>query len=281
MEYRIAAAPVFVVNYPVAGKFIVKTADITGTSPKIAIWLDGNLLIESNAQVNKTYTINVPAGMHRIKVDNTGTDWISIASYNFSGLGSAVDAYILASADKNKITGWILNNNYNHDYIKNNGQPLAASGAILTTEGLQDGIYQVKWYNCLTGAVITTESVNINNGKLNLLIPNTLWDVAFVLEGQTVGIATTKQAFPFKIYPNPVTTGQINLSFELTDHADVHITLLDAAGREVQECFKHKLHSGEQVVQINVSNNLAAGVYWVKIIAGQHIATQPLVIVKP
>ncbi|MEO6039567.1 MAG: DUF5060 domain-containing protein, partial [Saprospiraceae bacterium] len=128
-QYR--RPPVFYVNYPLAGPFTVQTNGNTGQNPKIAIWLDGTKVLEQLAQINQSYTINVPAGAHTIRVDNTGTDWIGIAAYAFAHLGSAVDAYVLKSTDNGQLAGWALNNRYNHDYIAAHGLPPNATGAAL------------------------------------------------------------------------------------------------------------------------------------------------------
>lgn len=278
-QYR--RPPSFKVNYPANGKFTVKTASQTGNSPKVAIWLDGVKKLEQNAAVNQSFTIDIPAGEHTIKVDNTGTDWIGIAAYSFSGLGSAVDAYTLISEDKSKVTGWVLNNQYNHDFIKNNGIPSAANGAILKINAVKNGSYLVKWFDCLSGALVNTTPAIVENGTLNLLIPSLLWDLAFVMEDQSVNVHSIKTAFPFTIYPNPVSTGQIHITFDLKTATQVRIDLLDATGRILQTLHRGELPTGEQKIAQHLSANLSAGMYWVRITTDNQAATQPLVIVKP
>lgn len=278
-QYR--RPPVFVVNFPQNGQFVVKTANQTGSNPKIAIWLDGIRVLETTALINQSYTVNVPAGAHRIKVDNTGTDWISISSYSFTKLGSAVDTYTLASEEKDKVVGWVLNNNYNHEFVKNNGNPEVASMALLTLENIKNGAYQVRWFDCLTGALTNIESVYVNDGRLVLSIPELWWDFAFILDNQIVNVAEIDQAQSFSLYPNPVTTGVLNISFELDYPTLVLITLLDAAGRQMQILLNQTLSGGAQEIKTMISNHLAAGIYWVKVQTGQRVATKPVVIVKP
>lgn len=278
-QYR--RPPVFEVSYPQNGQFIVNTANRTGTNPKIAIWLDGTKLLETAANINQHYAINVPTGTHRIKVDNTGTDWISITSYSFTGLGSAVDAYTLVAEDSNKAVGWVLNNNYNHEFIKNHGNPEPALGATLTLENLQDGVYQVRWLDCLTGALLQTQPAQVNNGRLVLSIPELLWDLVFILDNQTVNVTDVKQTFPVHLFPNPVSGSVVNIAFELENTAQVQILLLDAAGREIQMLFNKTLQAGAQQLQSNISNQLPNGMYWVKISAGHQVAAKSLVIAKP
>ncbi|MEZ4852047.1 MAG: hypothetical protein R3B93_26270 [Bacteroidia bacterium] len=40
-----------------------------------------NPVLNAVGETNKTYSVNISPGAHIIKVDNEGTDWISIVSY--------------------------------------------------------------------------------------------------------------------------------------------------------------------------------------------------------
>lgn len=273
-QYR--RPPVFYVNYPASGQFRVKTSGQTGQAPKIAIWLDGVKVLEQNAAINQTYSINVPAGQHTIKVDNTGTDWILIASYEFSGLGSAVDAYILKSENQNRIAGWALNNRYNHDFVKSNGVPSPATGALLTVPGVQNGSYNAKFYDCLTGAMLSSESVTVANGALSLVLPEMLWDVAFVLDDQSVDVAEANQNLEFQLYPNPVTSGPVTISLPLEETENVSVTLLDMAGRVLENLFSGDFSAEQRQVQIPA--NYPAGLYWVKIQNADRVGVKPMVV---
>jgi hypothetical protein len=64
--------PTFEVLFPVAGKFKVTTGSEKAEAPTIAIYLDNKLVINKAAAPKTTYAINVPAGLHSIKVDNLG-----------------------------------------------------------------------------------------------------------------------------------------------------------------------------------------------------------------
>lgn len=262
-QYR--RPPVFQVNYPANGQFRVKTASEAGQAPKIAIWLDGVKVLEQNAAVNQTYSINVPAGQHEIKVDNTGADWITIASYTFTGIGSAVDVYILKSENQDKIAGWALNNRYNHEYVKTNGSPPAAVGALLSVPGVQNGSYIVKFYDCMTGMLQSSESVAVANGSLLLALPEMLWDMAFVMDDQPADVAEVERGLDFKVYPNPAAPGSpVTLDFSFSEKTSLAVTLLDMEGRAVRTLFSGDTTGGEQQLALSLPTNLAAGMYWVK-----------------
>ena len=273
--------PVFQVNYPAAGPFTVQTNGNTGQNPKIAIWLDGVKVFEQNAQINQSYTINVPAGAHTIKVDNTGTDWIGIAAYVFAGLGSAVDAYVLKSADSKQIAGWALNNRYNHDYIGAHGLPPAAQGALLTVPGVANGSYLAKYYDCLTGAFLAQEALTATNDQLTFVLPDLLWDVAFVVDDQSVGVVSAPRTLPMRVYPNPVTSGPINVSVDLSARTPATLTLLDESGRTLRTLFSGELPAGEQTVPAMVPGDLPGGVYWIKMQLAGQVGTQAILLARP
>ncbi|MEJ7738151.1 MAG: T9SS type A sorting domain-containing protein [Chitinophagaceae bacterium] len=173
--------PTFNVNYPVAGQFKVVTGSQTGTSPKINIYVDGVQLLEQNAAVNATYTVNIPAGIHVIKCDNLGTDWILISNFTFTGVGSPLSIYVLKSDNSFKAAGYALNKNYNWQYLNNNGgtPPPAISGCSITVPAMQNGTYNVKLYSPSTGTILSELSISVTTGSLIIPMPSISWDVAF------------------------------------------------------------------------------------------------------
>ena len=171
--------PTFTVNYTAAGQFKVATGGAMGTSPKMSIYLDGNLVLNQNAAINSTYTIAVTAGAHSIKVDNLGTDWVQISSYIFPNLGSPVNTYILKSENGMQVAGWVHNKKYNWQQVKDNGIPAAINGVSLTIAGMGNGSYQIKWYECQNGTALSTETVAVVNNTMVLNAPSLAWDAAF------------------------------------------------------------------------------------------------------
>jgi len=272
--------PTFYVNFPQSGFFEVKTGTATGQNPKIAIRLDGVLVLEQNAQVNQTYQIAVPAGSHTIGVDNTGTDWITISSYSFSDIGNAVDVYALKNSEGNKLAGWVVNNRYNHDYIAGNGTPPVASGAFVSISGVNSGGDMVNFFDCLTGALVSAEPAIAENDTLVFSLPEVLWDLAFVIDGEPVGVTETMRQLPLQLSPNPVASGPVDLTFSLDAAAPVKVSLLDASGRQLQTCFEGELSTGYHKLNIDISSSYPAGLYWIVVRAGDRAGTQTLVVAR-
>ncbi len=226
--------PSFNVNYTNTGQFRVKTGANIGQSPNISIYLDGVLTFSApSANANQTYSINVPAGQHTIKIDNLGTDWINIAAYEFSGIAAApFNVYALKSADNKKVVGWIHNRKYNWKDVAATGTPAAVSGVSASVEGVLSGDYAIKFYDCATGNVVSTlNSAQATNGKLAFLVPSMNWDLAF-----TATLTTTKTvdlAQPaLKIYPNPIRQGDVlTINTEGVSLGDYEVQIMDISGR--------------------------------------------------
>ncbi len=264
--------PVFSVDYPAAGTFKIRTGSGTGTAPRILVWLDGMLILQQNAATDTTYSINIPAGKHTIHVDNRGTDWISIAAYTFEGLGSLVDSYVLTSADQKTAAGWLLNNQYNHQTVPTGSVPAPAIGAEFSLQGFHDSTYYVKWFDCITGAMVSSQQLTVTSNELKFPIPDLYWDLAFVVNGEEPIVASLDhdvENLDFQLYPNPVTAGgNIHIQF---DGVIQRLSLLDMSGREL---LKREDFQGE----LALASNLAPGFYWVKVEGGGRIGVKPLVL---
>lgn len=273
-QYR--SPPSFNISMPEAGTFSVRTASSAGTSPKIAIYLDGERVLQESGQPDKTYTIDVPAGTHTIKVDNTGTDWITISSYNFGGLGSALDAYTLKSEDDDLAAGWVLNNKYNHDYVQREGTPAVIQGASLSLPGFENGSYFVSWYDCLNGQVLDSESVTAADDTLRLLLPDVLWDIAFVVDSEPVGTVSRDQQLAFQLFPNPAKAGtEITVSLAEASTRNTQFQLLDMGGRGLAT-FDAPI--GQPKVGVNLPAQLPAGMYWLRVAHEGRIGARPIMI---
>jgi hypothetical protein len=182
-------APTFTVTYTVAGEFKVRTGnDISAfcNAQRVQIILNGNEVLNSAATANTTFTIQVPAGTHTIKVDNAGGDWYTVSSYTFTNLGKPLNTYLLKSADKHRVAGWVHNKKYNWiDAGPGKPTPAAIAGATLSIPDMANGNYEVKWFGCLNAEVTQALNVQVVNGTLSLSIPDVAWDLAFMANEAT------------------------------------------------------------------------------------------------
>lgn len=254
--------PNFHVYYEKEGEFSIKTGPEGATSPKIIITVDEAVKLETIAEPNKIYTVTIPEGDHTIKVDNNGTDWISIGGYSFEDLGSAIDAYILLAQDKANGAGYILNSNYNHVNALNNALPAAISEAKLMIPDIPKAMYEITWYETLEGNSFRSELVNHDREDLVLTIPvpDLNWDMAFTIS--YAGVVNTNDysgGNSIEIFPNPVAKGeQIIVTGDHLD-GEVLISFFNAAGAKLKNFKVQTQEKG----QIKINNELPVGLYWV------------------
>ncbi|MGB3618652.1 MAG: T9SS type A sorting domain-containing protein [Catalinimonas sp.] len=78
------------------------------------------------------------------------------------------------------------------------------------------------------------------------------------------------------LYPNP-TEGSVEIAFSVKQAGGVDISIVDLQGRLVQQVMNDARRAGDNMVQADVSG-LSAGVYVVKIVSNNSLATRKLVI---
>lgn len=263
-------SPGFTVTFPTASQFRVRVTDVSTfcNAQRIQIRLNGTEVLNVLVASNTTYSISVPQGTHTIAVDNLGGDWFRVASYTFTNVGSPLNTYVLKSADNRKFSGWIHNKKYNWiDAGPSGAPPAAVTGATITLTGIVDGAYEVKWYECLNGTVVSTVGVTASGGSVTLNIPNVNWDLAFHLKPATTTNVRelSGAAIQLKIFPNPVTTGTLQLDYELKKSSPVTIELLTVSGKKVTTIFTGTQASGKQLVTWNrKSYSVPSGIYFIR-----------------
>lgn len=276
--------PTFTVNYSVAGQFKVVTGNSISTSgARINIYLNGASVLDRVAAVNTTYAINVPVGVHTIKVDNLGLDWITISNYTFTNIGSPLNTYFLKSADSKKIAGWVHNKKYNWEYVKDNGVPAAINVATITIPSMENGSYMVQFTDCNTGALVTTINATASGNNLVISLPAVAWDMAVTaVWGGVTPVIDPATAAELKIYPNPVTKDKLYISYDLRNAKKVTIDVFDMKGNKVADIFKGYQTAGSKLIEWDLLANptVTSGSYILKITIGKESGTQKIIIYR-
>ncbi len=266
--------PSFIVNFPEAGLFSVLTGSETGTNPIISIRLNGITQLEQPAETNAAYSFLVPAGQHIITVDNTGTDWITISEYLFEGLGSQIDAYVLVAESKEYITGWLLNNRYNHNFFQDFGEPLPTPTASVMIDGVENGIYSLRWFDPSTGIELESGEAHAVNGKLTVPTNPIQWDAIFIADSPVVSTEKPEQKMVLEVYPNPIKPGAtLNISSLVNSEKDSNLTLLNLNGKVVQQWEG-------QMKKITIPATLVAGPYILKSKFRENQVVIPVIVIE-
>lgn len=259
--------PTFEVSYTAPGKFQIRTSSSISTSPtKIKILLDNKVVLETSGAINSTYSIDVPAGKHRITVDNSGTDWISIAEYRFSGQGSLTEAYGLMAEDQKSGAMWVLNRDYNHTFVKNGVVPAAVKGSAVSIKNVQEGNYKINWYDPLSGELKSTTSIQSNGQLLNIPLQDFTWDLAFTFEFSDLSSINHPGQTDFTVYPNPASPGaQIQIK-GLEKGKSLRYNIYNVYGQMLADEI---IDSGSDL-QIKLSGAWVSGLYWISLTDGYH-----------
>jgi hypothetical protein len=187
-------SPTFNVTSTPGSQLRIRVTDVSPfcAAQRLSVRVNGSEVLNTAVTANTTYTVNLPAGSNAILVDNTGGDWIRVSSYTFTNVGNRLNTYLLKSADNGGAAGWIHNKKYNWvDAGPGGSIPPAVSGASLSMAGMANGTYDVNWYECTNGTLLSTDVVTVNNGTLEMAIPTVSWDLAFS--------ATRQSALPLSL----------------------------------------------------------------------------------
>jgi len=185
--------PVFHVNYPADGKFIIKVGMVSQGGRLIA-YVDGEKVLEQEFPAgqgegpwikstfrpdykiyqclyNTEVEIPVTKGAHTIKLTNTGIDWIGIKNIRLSNYTSNLflNSRVVGLTLDSEMLVWIQNK-------KPDGESVA--DASVTIENAGDLTYSIEWWDTFEGKILSTVNVRAENGGLTLHIPPFTRDIA-------------------------------------------------------------------------------------------------------
>jgi len=182
--------PTFVVDYPAAGAFEVAIDGVSGWGgANLRIRLDGEQRLsadfpdnapddhETMRQYDRVYRIEVPAGPHRITVENQGKDWAFI-SYRFVGYVTAPDVRVIGLASADSALLWIQNKAHTWWNVLHGANVEAVPPFALTIGGMRDGEYAVQWWDPYAGVPIMTTRGTARGGRLVVNAPEIARDLA-------------------------------------------------------------------------------------------------------
>lgn len=266
--------PVFSVEYPKNGDFTVRTGNSGATSPRIHITVDGHILLDEPATANKDFTVQISAGYHEIKVDNSGIDWINISAYIFDDIGTLGEAYALVSSNRDYGAGWILNREYNHANISSGGIPTNVTDGRLMIKDVENLEFKFTWIDPLSGDILGEAFVTAGLNEINIPLPTFMWDLAFIFEPSNATSTEEKIIKElFNIYPNPIKAGGLlYIDVQQSSHLRGY-RIFNAEGK----CLQTGTLENNM---INISDSYLPGIYWLQLASDRQVSSAPFIIVK-
>jgi hypothetical protein len=132
-------------------------------------------------QYNKAYRIALPAGRHKVKVEDIGNDWM-IVGYEIPWLviGPPLRAYGLAGSSRALI--WVQNRHYRCDRPAGDKTPSPTVEGARLLLPLPPGKWAVESWDTRKGKVTGAQEVIAGaDGRAEIALPPILWDTAFRL----------------------------------------------------------------------------------------------------
>ncbi|MDZ7399114.1 MAG: DUF5060 domain-containing protein [candidate division KSB1 bacterium] len=194
----------FKITYKANGKFTVHVDEVSDFG-LLKIYLDGKLALEQplplgpgegqwersewKPEINmfqgvydKPYGIEVPAGLHTIRVDNDGRDWIKIKHFLFENTG-------LKAGERIKVVGvqqdstfylWLRHERYQWQFSKEKIlDRVPETSMILTHPMLTSSGYRVEWWDPYRGKILAEQRIDADHSNvLKLNIPSFKNDIA-------------------------------------------------------------------------------------------------------
>jgi hypothetical protein len=193
----------FVVDYPQPGRFIVRVGKVSA-SGLLRVAIDGQQRLERELPCGKglgkesvyrpqwkiwetTYdqdiAVDVPAGKHQIRVENSGKDWVAVSAYVLTGCRVLDKPNVLVCGMKTDRLAmlWLQNHEscwYNHAA----GKVAEVRAFALTASGLGDGKYRLQWWETWKGTPGPAEDVEVRQGRLTIAVPALKTDVALTIQ---------------------------------------------------------------------------------------------------
>jgi len=182
--------PTFLVDYPAPGAFEVLVTGVSGWGgANLRMMLDGETRLsadfpdtapadhETMQQFNRAYRIAVPAGPHRITVENTGADWAFVA-YRFVGYLTSPQLRVVALADQHSALLWLQNPAHTWWNVAQGQEIKPLPPVRVTLDGLADGTYQVAWWDTYQGQPTGRQEAAARRGRLSFTTPRLTTDIA-------------------------------------------------------------------------------------------------------
>ena len=195
---KIKNPPTFVVTYPKAGAFAVRVGTVSG-SGLLKVWVDDELKLERELPCGEglgkksvhraqwdlwetTYdedvVVDIPAGSHRIRVENFGRDWVTASSYRFTGCRVLDKPNVLVCGMKSDVVAVIWIQNRESSWYNHGRGEVPAVDAFRLGVRLPSGLYDVEWWETWKGTALRSERVEVEDGLLKMDVPLLKSDVA-------------------------------------------------------------------------------------------------------
>ena len=188
----------FLTDWPEPGRFVVSVGSVSGYGgANLHIIVDGeerlfqDFVDEDEALKNVMqgyrgdYGVDVPAGKHEIRIENTGNDWIKLVQIRLENYGTPESGLqAMGLQGKDALLVWLRNKDYTW-FGEMKKQPCRQlQGAQLSIRGVPRGNYAVRFFDPQTGTWLEEHAQRTRWGRLKLELPDVRQDLAVAIRRQ-------------------------------------------------------------------------------------------------
>ena len=185
----------FEMSSPRSGEFAVHVAGVSQHGGAgLTISVDGRAALSEDFPSHETdsaritrydgrYAVPVPAGKHRVTVENPGRDWFMVAMYEFVGLRSAPPLRLLGLRGRDTVLAWLWNETHLwYSPILKLPRAKLRNASVALRE-VSPGTWRVRPYDPWTGEWGATREVQATaDGELLLTVEELARDMAWRLD---------------------------------------------------------------------------------------------------
>ncbi len=168
----------FPVTLKRAGSIAVEVQTVARSGGTLVIKVDSKVVAQKaypasggDQTVNETLTAVIPAGSHKITLENPGADWVTLRKITIGPVGASVAA--LAKSNGTQAALW----------LRRTASGAHPGGGTVTISGLRTGSYKLVWWDTAAGKPLREETIRANaSGQASLTIPRFTHDIAAYLK---------------------------------------------------------------------------------------------------
>ncbi len=158
-------------------------------------------------------------------------------------------------------------------YIKKDGGSYHFGGILLDAGNV---VKKINSINFALSNLANATKLNLYDVQVDMGAPIVIPDTVLSVNTLTAGIPT--DYILSQNYPNPFNPST-TIEFAIPKDENVSLTVYDVLGRVVSELVNENLRAGYYKVEFNASN-LASGIYFYKLKAGDFVSTKKLILMK-
>jgi len=248
---------------------------------------DWSIINSDNGVTWASTTTAASSGTKSVKLSNTTngndltTDELVGPTFDVSAITSPTFTFKVAYVQKSSATLDKLNVYLSADCGQSWTIRYTKAGPALATAPIQTAAFtpnSTQWrMETLSLSGFTSATNVMCKFKFTANLGNNVYIDDINVQGPNSLGAEIGQSFNFNVFPNPAEASTV-VSFSLLQRQQVRLTMYDVLGKEIVLVENTTLNEGEHSYTLNKTQDLAPGIYIVRLNTGEQFVTRKLVI---